>query len=164
MAESPYKREDDELIDPARMARWAGPVFVVCSLVLVPWIVYLGLSLPSRAISHHYDAAWVGFDVMELVALAATGLFSLRHSRFLALAAPAPATLLVVDAWFDVLTSDRHQLAMAILLAVVIELPLAAVCAWLSYHTEMLAERRISLLLGRDRRPEPGRAGPPGSG
>ena len=39
----------------------------------------------------------------------------------------------------------------AILLAVLIELPLAAVCGWLSYHTEHLGDRRrIVLLAGRD--------------
>ena len=80
MAESPYEPEH-ELIDPAWAIRWAGPVFVMCSLVLIPWIVYLGFSLPSRQVSRHFDIAWVGFDVMELVALAATGLFALRHSR-----------------------------------------------------------------------------------
>jgi hypothetical protein len=32
-------------------------------------------------------------------------------------------------------------------LAVLVELPLAAVCVWLSYHTQHLAERRIVLLL-----------------
>jgi hypothetical protein len=34
----------------------------------------------------------------------------------------------------------------SVVLAVFIELPLAGVCAWLSYHTERLAERRISVV------------------
>ena len=127
------------------MARWAGPVFVMCSLVLIPWIVYLGFSLPSRQVSRHYDIAWVGFDALELVALGATGYFAFRHSRYLALFAAAAATLLVVDAWFDVLTSTRRQVPIAIALAVLVEIPLAAVCAWLSYHTEKLADRRLTL-------------------
>jgi hypothetical protein len=37
-------------------------------------------------------------------------------------------------------------------LAISIELPLASVCLWLSYHTHQLAERRIVLLLRRRRR------------
>ena len=53
------------------------------------------------------------------------------------------------DAWFDVMTSPRHQLPQAIVLAVVIELPLAGVCAWLSFHTEHLADRRLSVLPAR---------------
>lgn len=127
------------------VARWVAPTFIICSLVLIPWIVYLGFSLPTRQVSRHYDAAWVGFDVFELIALAATGLLALRRSRFLALPAAAAATLLVVDAWFDVLTSPRHQMLESVLLAVLIELPLACVCGWLSYHTERLTERSIRL-------------------
>ena len=46
----------------------------------------------------------------------------------------ATATLLVVDAWFDILTSHRgEELAVAITMALVVELPLAALClviAW----------------------------------
>jgi hypothetical protein len=164
MAELPHEPELDELIDPVRVARWAGPVFIGCSLALIPWIIYLGFSLPSRQISRHYDAAWVGVDVMELVALGATGLFAFRRSRYLALSAAAAATLLIVDAWFDVLTSPRHELPMAIVLAVVIELPLAAVCAWLSYHTETFAAQRLTLLLGRYQLREPGQVGRRGSG
>jgi hypothetical protein len=34
----------------------------------------------------------------------------------------------------------------AIVLALVIELPLAGICGWLSYQTERLAERRISVV------------------
>ncbi len=79
---------------------------------------------------------------MELLALGATGYFALRRSRYLALTAAAAATLLVVDAWFDIMTSPRGQVLMAIILAVT-ELPLAAVCGWLSYHTEHLTNRGI---------------------
>jgi len=132
-------------LDESVVARWVAPVFIFCSLVLIPWIVYLGLSLPTRQLSHHYDIAWVGFDVFELIALAATGFLALRRSRYLAITSAAAAALLVVDAWFDVLTSPRHQVFGSIALAVFIEIPLACVCGWLSYHTERLAERRIRL-------------------
>jgi hypothetical protein len=56
------------------------------------------------------------------------------------------ATLLVVDAWFDVLTSPGRQVIASIVLAVVIELPLAGMCAWLSYQTEHLAQLRFIVL------------------
>jgi len=152
MAKPPYEPERAELVDTARVARWAGPAFVICSLVLIPWTAYLGYSLPSRQVSRHYNIAWVGFDVLELIALGTTGFFALRRSRYLALAAAAAATLLVVDAWFDIVTSPRRQVPMAIALAVLVELPLAAVCAWLSYQTEKLVDRRITLLPRRDLR------------
>jgi hypothetical protein len=35
-----------------------------------------------------------------------------------------------------------------------VELPLAAVCVWLSLHTQQLTERRLLLLLRRGRKTE----------
>ena len=141
--------ENAVLTDDARVVRWAGPAFVLFSVILLPWTIYLGSSLPSRQLSPHYDIAWAGFDVLLLVVLASTGYFALRRSRYLATAAAATATVLLVDVWFDVITSPRRQLPQALTLAVLIELPLAAVCVWLSYHTQQLEERRIVLLLRR---------------
>lgn len=147
MFEPTPEPESSVLADDSRMVRWAGPAFVLLSLALIPWTIYLGYSLPSRQLSPHYNVAWAGFDVLELIALGATGYFSLRRSRFLAITAAAAATLMVVDAWFDIMTSPREHVAQAIVLAVVVELPLAGVCVWLSYHTQHLAERTITLLM-----------------
>ena len=112
-----------------RVVRWAGPMFALCAVILVPWTIYLGETLPSRQVSPNYDAAWAGFDVILALALASTAYFALRRSRYLAVAAAATATLLIIDAWFDCITSPAGQLWQAILMAVLIEIPLAAVCA-----------------------------------
>ena len=101
--------ENAVLVDNARVVRWTGPAFALFSLILLPWIVYLAYSLPSRQVSADYDIAWAGFDVMLLVALASTGYFALRRSRYLATAATAATTLLIVDAWFDVMTTLPGQ-------------------------------------------------------
>jgi hypothetical protein len=148
--------------DEFEVSRWVAPTFIFCSVVLIPWIVYLGFSLPARQVSHHNDIAWVGYDVFELIALGATGYLALRRSRYLALPAASAATLLICDAWFDILTSSGHQIAESVLLAVVIELPLASVCAWLSFHTERLAERQVSVM--RPRRDQFRRARQRGNG
>jgi hypothetical protein len=143
------------LLDTSWMVRIVGPVFLLFSVALIPWSIFLGVTLPERAISHRYNIAWAGFDVMLLLALGATGYFALRRSRYLAVAAAAAATLLVVDAWFDCMTASVHdyQLLESVLMAVILEIPLAIVCAWLSYHTEHLGEQRIiDLLRGRIRR------------
>jgi hypothetical protein len=151
--------ENRVLVDDARIVRWTGPLFALFSLILLPWTVYLGASLPSRQESPHYDVAWTGFDVILLAGLASTAYFALRRSRYLAISAAATGTLLVVDAWFDVMTTPGNQVAESIVLAAAVELPLAAVCLWLCLHTEQLAERRITLLLAR-RRQEPHRRRP----
>jgi hypothetical protein len=149
--------ENAVLVDNARVVRWAGPAFALFALILLPWTIYLACSLPSRQVSPHYDAAWAGFDVMLVVALASTAYFALRRSRCLAIAATATATLLVVDAWFDVMTSPPSRRLESVALAVLIELPLASLCVWLSHHTQQLAERRIVLLR---RSPKRARQGP----
>lgn len=152
--------ENAVLVDEAPAVRWTGPLFALFSLIMVPWTIYISESLPSRQVSPHYDVAWGGFDVLLTVALAATAYFALRRSRYLSTAATATAVLLVVDAWFDVMTTPSSQVWESVLLAAAVELPLAAICLWLSHHTQQLAERRIRLLLtGRVRRGPLGRAG-----
>jgi len=146
--------ENAVLVDNARVVRWAGPAFALFSLILLPWIAYLAYSLPSRQVSADYDVAWAGFDVMLLVALGGTGYFALRRSRYLATAATAAATLLVVDAWFDVMATLPGQRLEPVALAAGVELPLAAVCVWLSLYTQQLAERRLVLLVRRGRKTE----------
>jgi hypothetical protein len=147
---------NEVLVDDHWMVRIAGPMFALLSFLFIPWIAFIALELPSRQLSPHYDLAWAGFDVMVLIALASTGYFALRRSRYLTTAATAAGTMLIVDAWFDVLTSRRHDRMVAVIFALAIELPLAAVCWWLSQQTQAIAEKRIALLLpgtkGRMRR------------
>ena len=81
---------DEPPADDARLVSWAGPAFILFSIVLVPWTIYLGFNLPDRQESSHYNIAWVGFDVMLLVVLAATGFFALRRSPSWRWAPPRP--------------------------------------------------------------------------
>ena len=141
--------ENAVLTDDTRAVRWTGPLFTLFAVIMVPWTVYIGESLPERQLSPHYDASWAGFDVLLVLALAGTGYFALRRSRYLVMAATATAVLLVVDAWFDLMTTPEDQIVQSILLAAAVELPLAAVCTWLALHTQELTERRIVLLMRR---------------
>jgi hypothetical protein len=143
--------------DDARVVRWAGPLFVIFAVIMVPWTVYIAETLPARQFSPHNDVAWAGFDVILLLSLAATGVTALRRSPYLAMAATATAVLLVVDAWFDLMTTPSAQVIQSIVLAALVELPLAAVCGWLAVHTEELVERRL-VLLSRLRRGDRGRS------
>jgi len=141
--------ENAVLTDETRVVRWTGPLFALFSLIMLPWTIYIAGSLPAQQVSANYDAAWAGFDVLLALTLASTAYFALRRSRYLATAASATATMLVVDAWFDVLTTPGVQRIESIGLAAFVELPLAAVCIWLSWHTQQLEERRIVLLMRR---------------
>jgi hypothetical protein len=141
--------ENAVLTDETRVVRWTGPLFALLSLALLPWTIYIAGSLPAQQVSANYDAAWAGFDVLLAIMLAGTAYFALRRSRYLAPVASATATMLVVDAWFDVLTTPGVQRIESIGLAAFVELPLAAACIWLSWHTQQLEERRIVLLMRR---------------
>jgi len=125
-----------------RPARWVVPLFAVAALVLVPWIVFLVRSLPSTHAAPHWDLAWAGFDVGLALLLSAVALAAWRRSPWLEGAATASATLLTVDAWFDILTSSGHvELGMAIGEAVLVELPLAALCLVLARDAERVLRR-----------------------
>ncbi|HET9171009.1 MAG TPA: hypothetical protein VFN97_16345 [Actinospica sp.] len=120
----------------ARIAPWVGPAFVAMAIVLLPWIVYLRLTLPTQQIASHYRTAWVGFDFILFSQLARTGIYAFRkrEREQVRLHAAVCATLLTVDAWFDVTTSPKSDLPVSIALAVLIELPLAFVCWQLARH------------------------------
>jgi hypothetical protein len=108
-----------------RTSRAAILVLVAASFGLVPWTLWLTYSLPSRHLTSHYDIAWVGFDVALALSIALTAGAALRDSRALAPLAAITGTMLLCDAWFDVVTSWDLE---ALLLAVCAELPLAALC------------------------------------
>jgi hypothetical protein len=76
LVEPAPEAENAVLTDEARVVRWTGPVFAAFSMILLPWTIYLAQSLPVRQVSSHYDAAWAGFDVMLMVALASAGYFA----------------------------------------------------------------------------------------
>lgn len=103
--------------------------FFVAAAVTVPWTVYLAITLPRHYTAHHYWLGWAGFDVGLVVVLAVTGRALLRESAAAQRYATTAATMLVVDAWFDVLNAatTADQL-IALAMAALVELPLAYVC------------------------------------
>jgi hypothetical protein len=128
---------------PGRLAHALAPLlFAGFAVALVPWSAWLVIALPSRHVADHWDVAWAGFDIGLAAVLAATVVTAVRSSRWLHAAAASAATMLVCDAWFDVMTSGRSLgfwLALAEALAV--ELPLAAVCVWVAMDADSFAER-----------------------
>ncbi len=115
---------------------WPAVILGVAAVVLIPWAIALGQTLPSRHVADHWDAAWTGFDVILAISLLATTYSSLKRRDLVRGLAAVSGTLLLCDAWFDVLTSSTGtDLEIAILLAVFGELPLALICFLLAIGT-----------------------------
>lgn len=131
----------------AFVPRWTGPLFLLMAGALVPWIVYLAISLPSRTVFNHYRTAWVGFDILLVLAMARTAFLALKGGRRIELPASATATLLIVDAWFDVTTSRPGAAQLeAVILAIFVELPTAALAIYLSRKVERAIDETLDRL------------------
>jgi hypothetical protein len=119
------------------LRRWVAPLLALGAAVLIPWTLVLAYRLPARHTSHHWDVAWVGFDLVLAGSLAATGLTIARRSAWAPSAAAVAATLLFCDAWFDVVLASGHDGQVeAILEAVLVEIPLAIFLVWLARDCE----------------------------
>jgi hypothetical protein len=112
------------LVQVRRIREWLA---LCAAIALIPWTVYLGLSLPQSYSAQHWQLTWVGFDVLLLAFMIATAVLGFANHRLLTLFAFTTGVLLVCDAWFDVLTAKRGDVALSVLAAVMGELPLAAV-------------------------------------
>lgn len=162
-APSPPEPPLDELV-PSRFSRWLGPLFLLAGLGLVPWTIYLAATLPMRHVqTGYYDLAWGGFDAALAAVLITTGIGLVRRRLWVQNTATAAATMLVCDAWFDVLSSSGlHNRLESTLLAVVVELPTAAICFAIARNVEAGAERAAAYALSAGRRRR--RQSPPNSG
>jgi hypothetical protein len=111
-----------------RIRRWRLGLMVASVAVLIPWTVYLAITLPSRYVARNWVGTWVGFDIILLAMLAATAVFGWRRRQLLFPTAFASGVLLICDAWFDVLTSHPGaDFLQALASALLVELPLAFV-------------------------------------
>lgn len=139
----------------ARLPRWVPRLLALTAIGLVPWTLWLTFRLPSRHVTDNYDLAWVGFDVALATAIAATAWTILRISKWLVPLAAVTGTMLVCDAWFDVVTSSGSSERLeAVLEAVFGELPLAAICGYVVVDVERFRAtvRRLRLPTSAARR------------
>ena len=117
-------------------------VAVAC-LVLLPWIVFLALTLPKSYVVQRWTAVWTGFDVALLTTIAACFWAAWRRRQVLIVFALIGATLLTCDAWFDIMTaSTSGDLRISLASAFLVELPFAVVLM-------MVARRLLRLTLHR---------------
>ncbi len=110
----------------ARGRRVGVLVSAVASIVLIGWIVVLSLTLQRSFHAHYWRLAWVGFDVMLLAAFAVTGWAFWRGRQIVIPCLLITATLLLCDAWFDVILDlGTGDMWAAVASALIVELPLA---------------------------------------
>jgi hypothetical protein len=141
---------------------WIPSLFMLCALALGPWVVWLFISLPSREVAHHWDVAWTGLDVGLAALLAGTGIALALRSPVAAVLASMTAAVLICDAWFDVVTSSgTTTLAIALVEALLVELPLAIVCIWIARNIERVLSDARPFLQRAGFRVEHGRLVPP---
>ncbi|WP_206785146.1 hypothetical protein [Amycolatopsis sp. MtRt-6] len=101
-------------------------LFWAAGLGLLPWIAVLGTTLPDVVAAQHWRLAWTGFDAAEAVGLLLTAWLLGRGDARTPLVATATATLLLADAWFDVVTAG-DDVVFSLLMAG-LEVPLALAC------------------------------------
>jgi hypothetical protein len=133
---------------PTTLRHWVVGLFAVVGLAMLPWTIWLSTSLKPHHETEHWDLAWSGFDAGLAVAFLLTALAAWRKSPWVGACAAATGTLLVTDAWFDVvLESHADELRNALYLALLAELPIAALCFWIAYRTERFLALIVDQLL-----------------
>lgn len=118
-------------------------VIAVCCVLLAGWTGLLAVTLPMQYRAGGWRGAWVGFDIALLVTLAATGWAAWHGRQVLIMCLTVVATLLMCDAWFDVVLDIRTRgFPMSLFTAVAVEVPLAVLAV-------LAARRLLRLSLGR---------------
>jgi hypothetical protein len=133
---------------PWTLRQYVIVVFGAIGIALLPWTLWLSASLPPHHETDHWDIAWSGFDTGLAVAFVLTAFAAWRRSPWVTAGAAATGTMLLVDAWFDLVLESHSELRWAVLFAVCAELPLAALCFWIAYRTERFLAQIVQVARG----------------
>ena len=117
-----------DVIDPVRLSRIRRvrlSLMIGCSVGMIPWLVYLSLTLPQNYVAHNWPATWIGFDVLLVAFMLATAVFGYLRRQVLLFFAFTSGVLLICDAWFDLMTAGPDDLWLSVGTALLIEVPLA---------------------------------------
>ena len=116
----------------SRRAQFASLCFLVGAVVLIPWTIFLGLSLPPKYHASHWRFLWTGFDAALITVLLLAAWAAWYRRQILAAIAMVAGTLLFCDAWFDMVTSFGHRDQwLTLLTGFGVELPLGFFFFWL---------------------------------
>ncbi len=116
---------------------------------LLPWIVILSVTLPKSYVARNWALTWVGFDIVLAMLMATTAILGWQRRQLIILTGFATGVLLICDAWFDVMTAAPADAWLAVLSAVLVELPLAGILIFGAVRlVRLMAERMWSLQPG----------------
>jgi hypothetical protein len=140
---------------PTTLRHWVIGVFGLIGLGLFPWTIWLSASLKAHHETRHWDLAWSGFDSGLALAFLLTAFAAWHKSPWVGALAAATGTLLITDAWFDIVLETGHARTRAIITALIAELPMAAVCVAIALRVEGVVERALALHLAASREGAP---------
>jgi hypothetical protein len=136
--------EQHAAVKPGTSWKWDLLLILIIGacILLAAWIGYLVVSLPAFYRTGSWRGAWVGFDIAELVAFAATGWAAWRRRQVLIVCLIVLATLLLCDAWFDVvLDAQTAGFLGSLLSALLVEVPIALIAV-------IVARRLLRMTIG----------------
>jgi hypothetical protein len=110
-----------------RIRRLRLALMVGGAIGLMPWMVFLAITLPSNYVAHNWPATWVGFDALLVAFMVMTAVLGFLRRQLLLVTAFTTGVLLTCDAWFDVMTAGPNDLWVSALTAALGELPLAVI-------------------------------------
>jgi hypothetical protein len=123
------------------LPRWVVAFFLGGAVVLIPWDVLM-FSVPQVVnVPKHWVLVWGGFDCFLILGFAVTAFRLMTRSPKGAVTAAMTGTMLLIDAWFDVLTTHRGGQTVSILMAVFAEIPCALICFYVSRRIVKLFEQ-----------------------
>lgn len=147
---------ESDLPGNPRTRAFALIAVIGCGLVLAAWIGVLAVTLPRYYRSGGWRGAWVGFDLGLLITFAITAWAGWRHRQLVIVCLVVLATLLCCDAWFDVTLDLRtNDFLVSVLMALCVELPLAALAVIGARRLMRLNIRTVGRLAGRSGRVPP---------
>ena len=127
---------------------------LVSAVVLLPWIGLLSVTLRETSSGGAWRIAWVGFDTALFLSFAVSGYFVWKRRQIAPVVMAVTATLVFTDAWFDLTLSwNTPEFTVAMLSALIIEIPLALVLVFAATRMLRMNAAMIRALRGRHKQP-----------
>jgi hypothetical protein len=128
------------------LPRWVVAFFLGGAVVLIPWIVLMFTVPQVVNVPKHWELVWGGFDCFLVLGFGVTAYRLITRSPRGAVTAAMTGTMLLIDAWFDVLTTHRGGQLVSVLMAVFAEIPCAVICFYVSRRIVSLFEQAKDFL------------------